>query len=437
MSSKLVVIGAGYVGLPTAAVLAHLGHGVTCLDNSSAKINLLRNGEIPLEEQGLEELLKQGITRGQLQFSTVDHEDTPDIISRADFIFFCLPTPQGEDGSADLSAIRQVSTDLAPHLKSNAIIVLKSTAPVGTTQRVMEIIKRDDVTLVFSPEFLREGKAIHDLLHPDRIVIGCMNSDAAKAVDDLFAEIEAPRLFTTPESAEIIKYASNALLATKLSFINSISRLVDATGADMRAVTHGVGLDHRIGEAFLAPGPGWGGSCLPKDTAALVETYRHLGLSASLMEAVIAENTAQLDYVLAKIETYLPSEGIARVALFGLSFKAGTDDVRESPSLRILARLLAQGVAVAAYDPSVSTLRGYGPQTEYFDSAYQAATGVNALVIATEWPEFRELDYERIRESMTNPVIIDVRNILDAQLLMNLGFTYESIGHSALAESLE
>lgn len=430
--AQIAVIGVGYVGLPTAAVLASFGHKVSCLDNSSTKIELLSQGTNPLLEEGLDDLLRKGISSGRLSFAVIDDPGAKELISTAEFVFLCLPTPPFGDGSADLTAVKQVSKVLSPLLKSGSIIILKSTTPVGTSQRVIDIIDRPDVDLVFSPEFLREGKAIEDLLHPDRIVIGSKNKDSIAAVDSLFAKISSPRIFTNLESAEIIKYASNALLATKLSFINSISRFVDRTGAELDAVVKGIGLDHRIGKEFINPGPGWGGSCLPKDTSALVKTFQRLGLHTDLLEAVIQENDYQLQYLVKKIETLYEGDlHKAKLCLFGLAFKAGTNDLRDSPSLKLAKSLLSLGATLKAYDPAVVISTQLDYNIEQCEDPYKAADKTDLIVIGTEWSEFKNLDFKMIKNNMLRPLIVDTRNLLDPQTLIALGFKYENIGFTS------
>lgn len=430
--AKIAVIGIGYVGLPTAAVLASFGYQVSCLDNSSAKIELLNQGVNPLLEEGLDDLLQKGISSGTLSFTVINSPEAKEIISLADFIFLCLPTPPSGDGSADLTAVKQVSKILSPLLKSGSIIILKSTTPVGTSQRVIDIINRPDVGLVFSPEFLREGKAVEDLLNPDRIVIGSKNKDFIIAVDSLFSKINSPRIHTNLESAEIIKYASNALLATKLSFINSISRFVDATGAELGPVVEGIGLDHRIGKEFISPGPGWGGSCLPKDISALVKTFQNLGLHTGLLEAVIQENDYQLQYLIEKIETLYGGDlNKAKLCLLGLSFKAKTNDLRDSPSLKLAKSLLSLGATLKAYDPAVLTSTKLDYNIQQCQDPYEAADKMDMIIIGTEWTEFKDLDFELIKKNMSRPLIVDTRNLLDPKILSRIGFRYENIGLSS------
>lgn len=430
--AQIAVIGVGYVGLPTAAVLASFGHKVSCLDNSSTKVELLSQGTNPLLEEGLDDLLQKGISSGMLSFAVIDDPIAKEILSTTEFVFLCLPTPPTGDGSADLTAVEQVSKVLSPLLRSGSIIILKSTTPVGTSQRVIDIIDRSDVSLVFSPEFLREGKAVEDLLHPDRIVIGSKSKDSIAAVDSLFAKISSPRIFTNLESAEIIKYASNALLATKLSFINSISRFVDKTGAELDAVVEGVGLDHRIGKEFINPGPGWGGSCLPKDTSALAKTFQNLGLHTDLLKAVIEENDYQIQYLVNKIETLYGNDlSKAKLCLFGLAFKAGTNDLRDSPSLKLAKNLLSLGATLKAYDPAVSVSTQLDYDIEQCENPYEATDKTDLIIIGTEWPEFKNLDFEMIKNNMSRPLIVDTRNLLDRQALIALGFRYENIGFTS------
>jgi UDPglucose 6-dehydrogenase len=455
-SRRVAVIGVGYVGLPTAATLAHLGHRVTCGDANAERVAMLQAGKVPIVEENLEELVQAGQASGHLNFvlgATAAVQD-------AEFVFLCVPTPQGADGSADLSFVEAVAKEIAPHLRPGTIIVNKSTVPVGSTLVVERVLARSDVQVVSNPEFLREGTAVPDSLHPERIVVGADSQEAAAKVGELFSGTRAPLLITDAATAETIKYASNAFLATKLSFVNAVAGLCEAVGADVRDVILGLGYDKRIGFEFLKPGPGWGGSCLPKDTRALVHIAESAGYDFSFLKGAIATNDEQFVRVVNKIRTAagLDSEraGTAdefdgvTVAVWGLTFKAGTDDLRNSPSVEVIRRLVAGGAEVRAYDPTVhvpageesTTVEGlsgfdsYGDHDEEamarglkaYPDAYAACRGAAVLVVLTEWDAFRWLDFSRVREEMAAPVVVDARNLLDPAQLRRLDFAYQGIG---------
>ena len=443
----VAVIGVGYVGLPTAATLAHLGHKVTCGDANPDKVAMLQRGEVPIVEEGLEDVVRAGQAAGNLTFVL----GATAAVEGAEFVFLCVPTPQGADGSADLSYVEAVAREIAPHLKAGTIIVNKSTVPVGSTLVVERVLGRSDIKVVSNPEFLREGTAVPDSLHPERIVVGADDQGAAARVGALFAGTRAPLLITDAATAETIKYASNAFLATKLSFVNAVASLCEAVGADVRDVILGLGYDKRIGFEYLKPGPGWGGSCLPKDTRALVHIAEQAGYDFSFLKGAIATNDEQFVRVVEKIHTAVGSsfEG-ATVAVWGLTFKAGTDDLRNSPSVEVVRRLVAGGATVRAFDPTVSvpedeesvTVRGlsgfdsYGDHDEEamarslqaFPDAYAACRGASAVVVLTEWDEFRWLDFERVLKELAAPVVVDARNLLDPAQMRRLGFEYQGIG---------
>src|SRR5665213_3077366 len=351
----IAVIGVGYVGLPTAATLAHLGHRVTCGDADPDKIALLRKGNVPIVEAHLEDLVREGQAAGRLDFVV----GATSAVADAEFVFLCVPTPQREDGSADLSFVESVAKEIAPHLAPGTIIVNKSTVPVGSTLVVERVLGRHDITVVSNPEFLREGTAVADSLHPERIVVGAADQAAAARVGDLFAGTHAPLLITDAATAETIKYASNAFLATKLSFVNAVAGLCEAVGADVRDVILGLGYDKRIGFEYLKPGPGWGGSCLPKDTRALVHIAEQAGYDFSFLKGAIATNDEQFKRVVAKVTTAVGGELAGSViAVWGLTFKAGTDDVRNSPAVEVARRLVDEGAIVQAFDPTVADPEG-------------------------------------------------------------------------------
>ncbi|HET7487697.1 MAG TPA: UDP-glucose/GDP-mannose dehydrogenase family protein [Acidimicrobiales bacterium] len=421
--SSVAVVGTGYVGLTTGAYLAHLGHEVVCADVVAAKVEQLSRGVIPIFEAGLEELVREGLDGRRLSFVV----GAGAAVERAEFVFLCLPTPQGEDGSADMSYVEAAAREIGPLLRSEAVVINKSTVPVGSTRVVEHALGRDDVHVVSNPEFLREGSAVHDCLHPDRIVIGSDDNGAAIRVASLFARLEAPLIVTDPASAEAIKYASNAFLATKVSFVNAMANLCEAVGADVREVVLGMGYDRRIGFEFLKPGPGWGGSCFPKDTRALIRIGDEAGYDFSMLRGVVAVNEEQYDRVVAKVERMAGGtlEGVA-VGAWGLTFKARTDDTRDSPALEVIRRLQARGASVKAYDPAAAPV-GLDDITRVEDP-YAAADGAAVLVVLTEWDDFRWLDLDKVRGLMAAPCIVDTRNLLDPTVVRRKGFTYEGMG---------
>ncbi len=432
--SRVAVIGAGYVGLPTAAVLAHFGHDVTCAERDPMRFAQLAEGHLPIVETGLDELVAESVSRGNLRFEP----SAAVAVEGAEFVFLCVATPQGPDGSADMSHVEAAAAEIAPHLSSGVIIVNKSTVPVGTVRLVEQVIGRSDVSVVSNPEFLREGTAVHDSLNPDRIVIGADDAAAATRVGELFARTGAPLIVTDTTTSETIKYASNAFLATKLSFVNAVASMCEAVGADVRDVMLGLGYDRRIGFEFLRPGPGWGGSCFPKDTAALVHIAETAGYDFTLLRGAISANQEQLERVVAKVVRAAgESFGSRPVAVLGLTFKAGTDDRRNSPALEIAHALLARGARIRAFDPTVPPNDPTGPDGPVAEdlsdidvcaTPYDACTDACVAVVLTEWGEFRQLDFPKIRQLMTQPSIVDARNLLDPAALRKLGFTYTGIG---------
>jgi UDPglucose 6-dehydrogenase len=441
----VAVIGVGYVGLPTAATLAHLGHKVTCGDADPAKVALLERGTVPIVEDHLEDLVREGQAAGRLRFVV----GATAAVQGAEFIFLCVPTPQCEDGSADLSFVEAVAKEIGPHLLPGTVIVNKSTVPVGSTLVVERVLGRHDISVVSNPEFLREGTAVADSLHPERIVVGADDQSVAAKVGDLFAGTHAPLLITDAATAETIKYASNAFLATKLSFVNAVAGLCEAVGADVRDVILGLGYDKRIGFEYLRPGPGWGGSCLPKDTRALVHIAEHAGYDFSFLKGAIATNDEQFVRVVEKVRTAAGGELAGSVvAVWGLTFKAGTDDLRNSPAVEVVRRLAADGAIVRVFDPTVPVPDGRtsvvvdelpafaddddglgspGAVRAYPD-AYIACEGATVTVVLTEWDQFRWLDFNRVLATMAEPVVVDARNLLDPAQLRRLGFQYTGIG---------
>jgi len=428
---RVAVIGAGYVGLPTAATLASFGHRVVLAERDPVRLSTLRAGRVPIVEAGLEELVSRGVAAGALSFT----ESAVTAVDGAEFVFLCVPTPQSADGSADLSYVEGTAKEIASHLQQGAIVVNKSTVPVGSATMVEQVVGRPDISVVSNPEFLREGTAVHDSLNPDRIVVGADNPQAAARVGELFASTSAPLIVTDATTSETIKYASNAFLATKLSFVNALAGLCEEVGADARDVLLGLGYDKRIGFEFLRPGPGWGGSCLPKDTRALLHIASEAGYDFSLLAGAIASNDEQLARVVSKVELACGGSVVGcTVAAWGLTFKANTDDRRYSPSLQVVHRLVEQGATVQAYDPTVGAadddtdppedLRGLVLRGD----PYEAAAGARALVVLTEWEEFRWLDFSRLLAVMAEPSVVDARNLLDPAALRRMGFRYTGIG---------
>jgi len=420
--AQIAVIGAGYVGLTTAACFSSLGHDVVCADIDQKRIDQLSRGEVPIVEAGLDNLVREGIEGGRLRFVLGGANAARD----SEFAYLCVPTPQADDGSADLSYIEAAAREIGPVLPAEAVVVNKSTVPVGSTRAVERVLGRDDVSVVSNPEFLREGSAVHDFLHPDRIVIGCDDQSAAVRVAALYIGVTAPIIVTDPASAETIKYASNAFLATKVSFVNAIAAVCEAVGADVKDVVLGMGYDKRIGHEFLKPGPGFGGSCFPKDSRALVHIADSAGYSFDLLQGVITVNEDQFQRVTAKVRDLAGGslDGV-KVAVWGLTFKARTDDVRDSPALRIVSLLTEQGATVQAYDPAVKApVEAVVPATD----PYSVCEGAEVLVVLTEWDDFRWLDFDKVADLMERPRVVDARNLLDKPALERRGFTYVGIG---------
>ncbi len=424
--ARIAVVGAGYVGVTCAVCFARLGHSVVCADIDAQRVELLGAGVPPVVEDGLAELLAEGLASGRLRFVVGAAAAVVD----AEFVFLCVPTPQDADGSADLSFVEAAAAEIGPVLGSDAIVVNKSTVPVGSTKVVERVLRRPEVRVVSNPEFLREGSAIEDFLCPDRVVVGADDRGAAEAVAGLYASLGARVVVTDPASAETIKYAANAFLATKLSFVNAIAAVCEGVGADVDDVVVGLGLDRRIGAEFLRPGPGWGGSCFPKDTRALVRIAQDAGYRFELLEGVLAVNDAQFDRVVAKVRR--AADGVlrgARVGVWGLSFKARTDDLRDSPAVAIVERLLAHGVRVRVYDPTVHEPRAGVPDgVEICTDPYGAVDGAQVLAVLTEWDEFRHLDPVKTASLMTTPHIVDARNLVDRTTWQHAGFTHQGIG---------
>jgi len=427
---SIAVIGAGYVGLTTAACFAHLGHDVVCADVDAERVARLQKGEVPILEAGLPEMLAAGLSARRLRFVV----GAPAAARGASVVFLCVQTPQGADGEADLSYVEVVAREIAPVLAPSSVVVNKSTVPVGSTRFVQRVLSEagvvDGVTVASNPEFLREGQAVRDFLQPDRIVIGCEQPESAVRVSELYKGIHAPVLVTDPASAEMIKYASNAFLATKVSFINAIANLCEALDADVREVAIGMGYDERIGFQFLHPGPGYGGSCFPKDVSALLHASRVSGYDFELLAGVVDVNKSQHERIVEKVRAAVGGDLTeAVVGVWGLTFKAETDDLRDSPALVICRRLLEGGARVQAYDPAAGeAAAALVPGVEIRSDAYEAASGARAIALLTEWDEFRWLDFERVAQAMHGRAIVDARNLLDPAAMRRRGFSYDAVG---------
>jgi UDPglucose 6-dehydrogenase len=420
------VIGVGYVGLVTAACFADLGHEVVCLDVNPERIEALRAGVVPIYEPGVDRLLERN--RSRMRFTL----DLGDVLERCRIVFVCVDTPSTHSGDADLSRVRAV-IDALPGTGERFVLVMKSTVPVGTGEKLRSDLDArglDHVGYVANPEFLREGRAVADFLEPDRVVIGAFDPADASAVAGLYDPVGAPVISTDVPSAEMIKYASNAFLATKISFINEIANVCEEVGADVDVVAQGMGLDARIGPHFLRPGIGYGGSCFPKDVKALKQLAGNSGYHFQLLMSVIEVNDLQKRRVVGKLERHLGSLRGARIALLGLAFKADTDDMREASSLVLAARLRAEGATVVGYDPVAmrNAAALLGPEVEFAESMLDAVTGADAAVIVTEWGEFRELCSHAVRDAMRTPLVVDGRNLLDPDQARAAGFAYESVG---------
>lgn len=423
--SSIAIVGTGYVGLATGACLAHLGHDVTCLDIDASKISLLRNGQIPIVEDGLSELVAAGIAAKKLSFTTEITEGIPS----AGVVFLCLPTPQDDNGSADISYVEKAVEDIRSILKQGAVVVNKSTVPVGTADRLMQILNRSDVRVVSNPEFLRQGTAVNDFLHPSRVVIGGNDESAVNVVADLYAGVNAPILKMRTASAEALKYAANAFLATKLTFINAMADICEAVGADIFDVATGIGMDPRIGSDMLRAGPGWGGSCFPKDTRALVSIAADGGYDFALLRGVIETNDQHYARIAEKViaECGGSVEGVT-IAAWGLTFKANTDDLRDSPAIKILTMLKSAGARIKAYDPTAKTSYVAFPWIEVSSSALDACEGASVLAVLTEWSEFAEINPNEVASRISEPRVVDGRNILNREQWMSAGFSYRGVG---------
>ncbi len=429
---KIGVVGTGYVGLVVGACLAENGNSVVCVDNDPAKVDALRRGELPIYEPGLEEMVPRNVAEERLRFTT----DLPGSVRESDILFIAVGTPQDEDGSADLTHVLEVAAGIGQAMNGYKIVITKSTVPVGTASKVKaEIAKhtRHPFAVVSNPEFLKEGVAVDDFLKPDRVVIGVDDPKVEAVMRELyepFVRTGHPILVMDHASAELTKYAANAMLATRISFMNEVANLCDRVGADVHKVRHGIGTDTRIGASFLFPGVGYGGSCFPKDVKALVRTAQDFGVPMRVVQAVEDANEIQKSIMVPRVEAYLGGLAGKQIGLWGLAFKPRTDDMREAPALVVIDRLLAAGATVKAYDPKAmkAAQRVLGDRITFCQRSYDAVQDADALMVVTEWAEFREPDFDRLKRIMKRPAIFDGRNIYNPQHLKDLGFHYEGIG---------
>ncbi len=434
----IAVVGSGYVGLVTGACLADFGMDVTCVDNDDRKIGMLKRGQIPIYEPGLDALVAKNEVAGRLHFTT----DLREAVENALAIFIAVGTPPKEDGSADLSYVVQVAEAIADSMNGYKVVVTKSTVPIGTGQLVENVIRernggRYPFSVVSNPEFLREGSAIEDFMRPDRVVIGARDPQAVAIMKDIYRPlylIETPFVITNVESSEMIKYASNAFLATKITFINEVAEICERLGADVHHVAKGMGLDRRIGPKFLHPGPGYGGSCFPKDTKALIDIARQAGRPFDIVETVVEVNERIKLRMVDKIRAACGgSVGGLTISVLGLSFKPETDDMREAAAIPILRALVGEGATIRTFDPAaMENAREFLPeQLCYCEDAYDAAAGADCVVILTEWNQFRSLDLERLRGAMRRPLVVDLRNGYEPEKVRAAGFEYDSVGRAA------
>ena len=434
---KIAVVGTGYVGLVTGTCFAETGNTVTCVDIDKSKVKKLSGGQITIYEPGLEKLFLRNQREGRLKFTT----NLAEAIKDADIIFLALPTPQGEDGSADLKYVLGVAEDLGKILEEYKVIIDKSTVPVGTAEKVYAAIAKNykgEFDVVSNPEFLREGVAVDDFMKPDRVVIGTESERARKIMGDLYAPFVRqgnPVIFMDEKSAELTKYAANSFLATKISFMNEIARLCELMGADVDMVRRGIGSDERIGKRFLFPGIGYGGSCFPKDVQALVKSSSDANYDFKILEAVINVNEDQKVYLIPRIKKFFKNDLKGKkIAIWGLAFKPNTDDIREAPALYLIDELLKEGAVITAFDPEAmkNVKEIIGEKVNFVENQYDAIPGCDALLIATEWSEFRTPDFEKMSKLMNNKVIFDGRNVFDLDQMKELGYYYESIGRKTI-----
>ncbi len=429
------VIGTGYVGLVTGACFAEFGIFVTCVDKDLKKVRSFKKGEIPFYEPGLDELVKRNIEQGRLKFST----KIEDAVKTSLVIFIAVGTPPRGDGSADLKYVDEVAKQIAGCMKEYKVIVTKSTVPVGTGERIRKIIRKSlkkkiNFDVISNPEFLREGAAIEDFMRPDRVVLGSDSEQALAIMKDLYRPlylIETPFVITNIETAELIKYASNSFLAAKISFINEVANLCERVGADVHMVAKGMGLDGRIGRKFLHPGPGFGGSCFPKDTRALLQIGDDHEVEMGVIRAAIIANERQKDIMVRKIKNSLGKLKGSKIGVLGLSFKPNTNDMRDAPSVHIINKLLEEGAIIRVYDPvAMEDAKELLPSVKYSRSSYEALKGADAAVLITEWNQFRNLDLRKIKENMKRPFFFDLRNVYEPDVMRELGFEYFSVGRA-------
>ena len=431
----IAVIGTGYVGLVTGAGLADFGNDVICVDVDVRKIEALNAGQIPIYEPGLDKLVSKNANEGRLKFTT----DLPGAIRAARAIFIAVGTPPKPDGSADLRHVEDVANSIAQHMNGPKLVITKSTVPIGTGRMIERIIASHGnghrASIVSNPEFLREGSAIEDFMRPDRVVIGASDPESAEMMKEIYAplhSLEIPFVVTNVESSELIKYAANGFLATKITFINEIAVVCEKVGANVHDVAVGMGLDSRIGSKFLQAGPGFGGSCFPKDTSAMADISRREGYEFQIMEAVLRVNEAVKLRMIDKIVDALGGNANGKtIGILGLAFKPETDDMRDSPTIPIIKGLQSNGATIRAYDPqAMENSRSIFDDITYCDDAYSTADGADALVLATEWNEFRALNFERIKKALRSPILVDLRNVYDPQRMAALGFRYTSVGRT-------
>ncbi|MGH6769846.1 MAG: UDP-glucose dehydrogenase family protein [Xanthobacteraceae bacterium] len=430
---RVVMIGTGYVGLVSGTCFADFGHDVTCIDKDADKVAAMKSGDIPIYEPGLAELVDANMRQGRLSFTTA-----LEAVREADAAFIAVGTPSRRgDGHADVTHVHAAAREIAPLLSPTTVVVMKSTVPIGTGDEVERILRElrpeCEIQVVSNPEFLREGAAIQDFKHPDRIVVGVDDARARQVLADLYRPLylnQPPILYTGRRTAELIKYAANCFLATKITFINEIADLCEQVGADVQQVARGIGLDNRIGTKFLHAGPGFGGSCLPKDTLALIKTAQDHGVSLRIIEATASVNEQRKRAMARKLVAVLGGSIRGKtVALLGLTFKPNTDDMREAPSIALVTALKDFGAEIRAYDPAgMAQAKAILPDIAYCDGPYSAATGAHALVVVTEWEQFRALDLDRLKQVMKSPVIVDLKNIYQPKHLTSAGFVYDSIG---------
>lgn len=428
---KISIIGSGYVGLVTGTCLADFGLSVTCVDQDEKKISLLNSGGVPIYEPNLEALIKKNVSAGRLTFTT----DLKNAVKQSKVIFIAVGTPPNHDGSANLKQIEKVAQQIATSINEYKVIVNKSTVPIGTATKIKEIINSSSPSpfdIVSNPEFLREGSAVYDFTHPDKIVIGTNSPKALKIMQEIYRPlylIDTPFVITNPETAELIKYACNAFLATKITFINEIANLCDKVGADVHQIAKAMGLDGRISPKFLHPGPGYGGSCFPKDTEALYHFASTCGYEFKLLKGVISANKRQRELMVEKIKHHLGDLKGKTIAILGLAFKQNTDDIRKSPAIDIIKLLLKESAHIKCFDPlAMDNTKKILPNLTYCQDEYETACDSDALVIATEWNQFRNLDLLKIKKLLKSPILLDLRNLYEPATLKSLGFIYEGVG---------